>query len=134
DDFSIVGGAGAQPYFGHMRAIDVYGLVSDKVAHLTKPSFPRPGHNKLGDHDVLAAYNPDFAFYCYFIPSSPEPPKDRSTFHDCGRWPEDEWEQVTVRIPGLDGRREERDDHREGNGPADRYSFLVRRDRKFECE
>jgi len=134
DDFSIVGGAGAQPYFGRMRAVDVYGLVSDKVAHQMAPTYARPGHNKWGSHAILASYEPTFVFVCYFIHSKAETPKGRFSQQGCDAWPAADWERVTVQVPGLDGKREERDEASAGkDAVADRYTFLVRKDRAFAC-
>jgi len=129
DDFSIVGGAGAQPYFGRMRGIDVFGLVSDRIAHEVRPNNPRAGHNKWGPDGLLAEHDPAFVFSCYSIHSAPvvRPLGCASSWRARG------FEQVTMQIPGLDGVREERDDTR-GAGPvADRYTFLVRKDRGFAC-
>jgi hypothetical protein len=133
DDFSIVGGAGAQPYFGRMRAIDVYGLVSDKIAHQMPPTYARPGHNKWGSHAILASYDPDFVFVCYLIHTATGSSEGAFSQQGCGSWPASAWERVTVRVPGLDGKREERGESMAGDGPADRYTFLVRKDREFEC-
>ena len=129
DDFSIVGGAGAQPYFGRMRAIDVFGLVSERIAHEVRPGTPRAGHNKWGPDALLAEHDPDFVFSCYSIHSAP-----RARPLGCGGfWRARGFEQVTLEVPGLDGRREGRDDVR-GEGPANRYTFLVRKDRAFGCD
>jgi len=129
DDFSIVGGAGAQPYFGRMRGIDVFGLVSERIAHEVRPHNPRPGHNKWGPDKLLAEHDPDFVFHCYAIHSAPTLPPMRCA----GAWRSRGFEQVTLQVPGLDGLREGRDDTR-GAGPvADRYTFLVREDRGFAC-
>jgi hypothetical protein len=129
DDFSIVGGAGAQPYFGRMRGIDVFGLVSERIAHEVAPHNPRPGHNKWGPDKLLAEHDPEFVFSCYSIHSAPTSrPLGCASF-----WRARGYEQVTMQIPGLDGLREERDDTR-GAGPvADRYTFLVKKERAFEC-
>ncbi len=123
DDFSIVGGAGAQPYLARMRAIDVFGLVSSRIAHEVAPSNPRPGHNKWGPDPLLADYDPDFVFSCYaFHPTDRRPALGRcETF-----WKARGFVPATIRVPGLDGARE-------GRGSGDRYTFLVRGDRHFEC-
>jgi arabinofuranosyltransferase len=126
DDFSIVGGAGAQPYFGRMRGIDVFGLVSDRIAHRQRPHNPRPGHNKWGSNQLLASYDPSFVFSCYAIHSAERPPR----LPCAGGWPG--FEVVTLRIPGLDGKREGRDDAR-GGAVADRYTFLAREGRELAC-
>jgi arabinofuranosyltransferase len=128
DDFSIVGGAGAQPYFARMRGIDVFGLVSTRIAHEVRPHRPRPGHNKWGPDSLLAEHDPTFVFHCYAIHSTP-----LTRPLGCGGfWRARGFEQVTMQIPGLDGRREGRDDQ-PGGAAADRYTFLVRQDRGFAC-
>ena len=127
DDFSIVGGAGAQPYFARMRAIDVFGLVSERIAHEVPARTPRPGHNKWGPDPLLAEHDPDFVFHCYSIHSAP------SHRLGCGFWKARGYEQVTLQIPGLDGKREGRDDTPGGGPVADRYTFLVKKDRGFTC-
>jgi hypothetical protein len=58
--FSSVGGAGAQPYVGRMRGIDVFGLVSETIAHDEPRIRARGGHTKFGSDRVLAAYEPTF--------------------------------------------------------------------------
>ncbi len=128
DDFSIVGGAGAQPYHARMRGIDVFGLVSERIAHEVKPQRPRAGHNKWGPDPLLAEHDPDFAFHCYAIHSAvPMKPLGCGGF-----WRARGFEQVTMQVPGLVGEREARDDDGAA-GPAQYYTFLVKKDRRFEC-
>jgi hypothetical protein len=128
DDFSIVGGAGAQPYLGRMRGIDVFGLVSERIAHEVKPHRPRAGHNKWGPDPLLAEHEPTFVFHCYAIHSAPA-----MRPLPCGAfWRARGFEQVTLEVPGLDGEREGRDDDG-APGPARYYTFHVRQDRAFEC-
>lgn len=117
DDFSIVGGAGAQPYFGRMRGIDVFGLVSDKIAHLVPRTRPRAGHNKWGPDELLATYDPDFVFSCYSIHADPKRPQ-----LNCNPafWLRRGFEQVTLHIPGLRERGEY-------------YTFLAKTERQFQC-
>lgn len=117
DDFSIVGGAGAQPYYGRMRAIDVFGLVSEKIAHESPRSNPRPGHTKWGSDPILASYDPTFVFSCYQIhpgPISPSLPCNTSFWTSRG------FEQVTMFIPELAER-------------GQFYTFLAKKDRHFQC-
>jgi len=118
DDFSIVGGAGAQPYYGRMRAIDVFGLVSERVAHEVKPTRPRAGHNKWAPDKLLAEFDPDFVFSCYSIHRDPKKPR-----LNCrpGFWRSRGYELITMRIPGL-------------RQQGEYYTFLARRERRFECE
>jgi hypothetical protein len=111
-----------------MRGIDVFGLVSERIAHEVAPTKPRPGHNKWGPDKLLYEHEPDFAFHCYAIHSSPA----IGPLPCGGFWRQRGFEQVTMQIPGLDGKREGRDD-RSGGPVADRYTFMVRTDRHFQC-
>ncbi len=116
DDFSIVGGAGAQPYFGRMRGIDVFGLVSETIAHRAPRIRPRAGHTKWGSDTLLAAYHPDFIFSCYRIHESPRTPG----LPCAGFWLARGFEPVTLHIPGLVERGEY-------------YTFLASKSRRFQC-
>ena len=116
DDFSIVGGAGAQPYYGRMRGIDVFGLVSDKIAHREPRSRPRAGHTKWGTDPLLAEYKPDFVFSCYRIDRAPNGPPLPCSSYWLGRG----FEEVTVRIPGML-------EH------GEYYTFLAAKARNFKC-
>jgi len=116
DDFSIVGGAGAQPYLGRMRAIDVFGLVSETIAHDEPRIRPRAGHTKFGSEPVLAAYDPTFVFSCYAIHRQPAAP----ALPCAGFWLARGFEQVTMHIPGM---REQ----------GEYYTFLAKRSRDFQC-
>jgi len=116
DDFSIVGGAGAQPYYGRMRGIDVFGLVSERIAHEEPRSRPRAGHTKWGNDRLLADYDPTFVFSCYRIHKDPKPPP-----LDCaGFWLGRGFEPVTMHIPGM---REQ----------GEYYTFLAKKARDFQC-
>jgi len=116
DDFSIIGGAGAQPYFGRMRGIDVFGLVSDRIAHDEPRVRARAGHTKFGSDPVLAGYDPTFVFSCYQIHRSPDPPG-----LPCGGfWLARGFEPVTLRVPGL-------------RQQGEYYTFLARKTRRFAC-
>lgn len=117
DDFVIYGGAGAKPYYARTPGIDVFGLVSHEIAHDVKPSRPRAGHNKWGPDPLLATYEPTFIFSCYDIHRSPK----RGPLRCGSYWRRNGFEQVTLHIPGLLERGEY-------------YTFLVRKDRNFECE
>jgi arabinofuranosyltransferase len=122
DDFSIVGGAGAQPYFGRMRAIDVFGLVSDRVAHRERRGRPRPGHTKFASDALLDTYDPTFVFSCYALHAGPTaPPMNRWT-SPCneGHWTSKGFEKVTMHIPEL-------------RKDGDYYTFWARKDRQFTC-
>jgi len=116
DDFSIVGGAGAQPYYARMRGIDVFGLVSDRIAHGEKRSRSRAGHTKWGTDPVLASYDPNFVFSCYELRSTAAQPQ----LGCFSFWRDRGFEEVTMRIPGLVERGEY-------------YTFLAKKARNFQC-
>ena len=116
DDFSIVGGAGAQPYFGRMRAIDVFGLVSERVAHEEPRSNPRAGHTKWASDALLLQYDPTFVFSCYGISGSAKAPP----LYCAGSWLARGYEQLTMHIPGMRERGEY-------------YTFLAKKSRQFQC-
>jgi arabinofuranosyltransferase len=116
DDFSIVGGAGAQPYFGRMRGIDVFGLVSDRIAHDEPRVRARAGHTKFGSDRVLASYDPTLVFSCYQIHRTPESP----ALPCAPFWLARGFEPVTLHIPGL-------------RQQGEYYTFLARKDRGFAC-
>jgi hypothetical protein len=116
DDFSIVGGAGAQPYFGRMRAIDVFGLVSEPIAHDEPRVRARAGHTKFGSDRVLASYDPTFVFSCYQIHRDPAQP----VLPCAGFWRAQGYEEVTLHVPGM---REQ----------GEYYTFLAKQSRAFQC-
>ena len=122
DDFSIIGGAGSQPYFGRMRAIDVFGLVSERIAHESPRSNARPGHTKWGASNILADYDPTFVFACYDIrrteADAQKPPNYACP--DAGYWLSHGYEPLTMHIPGMQERGEF-------------YTFLAKKSRNFEC-
>jgi hypothetical protein len=115
-DFSIVGGAGAQPYFGRMRAIDVFGLVSERVAHEEPRSNPRAGHTKWASDSLLLQYDPTFIFSCYSITTTVKAPP----LNCAGTWLARGYEQLTMHIPGMRERGEY-------------YTFLAKKSRQFQC-
>jgi arabinofuranosyltransferase len=117
DDFSIVGGAGAQPYEGRMRGIDVFGLVSERIAHEEPRIRARAGHTKWGSDRLLAEHDPDFVFSCYDIHKNPAQHGARGC---AGFWLGKGYELVTMHIPGLRERGEY-------------YTFLAKKDRNFQC-
>jgi hypothetical protein len=116
DDFSIVGGAGAQPYHGRMRGIDVFGLVSDRIAHDEPRVRARAGHTKFGSDRVLASYDPTLVFSCYQIHRTPESP----ALPCAGFWLARGFEPVTLHIPEL-------------RQQGEYYTFLARKTRRFAC-
>jgi arabinofuranosyltransferase len=117
DDFSIVGGAGAQPYFGRMRGIDVFGLVSERVAHEEPRRRARAGHTKFASNELLVQYDPTFVFSCYAIHSTPNRPP-----LNCAPqfWLQRGYELVTIKVPGM-------------RQSGEYYTFLAKKDRKLEC-
>jgi arabinofuranosyltransferase len=118
DDFSIVGGAGAQPYYGRMSAIDVFGLVSDRVAHQEPRIRPRAGHTKFASDKLLAEYDPTFVFSCYAI--HPTPTRPAALNCNTGFWLARGYELVTMHIPGM-------------KQSGQYYTFLAKKDRNFQC-
>jgi arabinofuranosyltransferase len=113
DDFSIVGGAGVQPYYARMRAIDVFGLISEDIAHNEPPTNPRPGHQKWARPERILKYHPTFIFYCYALHTDPTAYRlcsEAATFQRKGYAP------ATLFVPGLRERGEY-------------YTFLKRCDR-----
>jgi hypothetical protein len=117
DDFSIVGGAGAQPYFGRMRGIDVFGLVSDRIAHEEPRIRARAGHTKFGSDTLLAQYDPTFVFSCYAIHATPNPPPLPC---NVGFWTSRGYEEVTMHIPAM-------------KQSGQYYTFLAKKSRNFQC-
>ena len=116
DDFSIVGGAGAQPYYGHMRGIDVFGLVSERVAHEEPRIRARAGHTKFASDALLASYDPTFVFSCYAIHRDPKQPM----LPCAGFWLARGYEELTLHVPDM------RQD-------GEYYTFLAKKARHFEC-
>jgi arabinofuranosyltransferase len=115
DDFSVFGGAGVQPYYGRLRGVDVFGLVSEEVAHEEPPTNPRPGHQKWARPERVLAWSPTFLFYCYDLHREP------SKYRLCGEsgfFLANGYEPVTLFVPGLRERGEY-------------YTFLKRKDRAW---
>ncbi|MGE0400347.1 MAG: ArnT family glycosyltransferase [Kofleriaceae bacterium] len=119
DDFSIVGGAGAQPYFARMRGIDVFGLVSERIAHEEPRIRARAGHTKFATERLLAEYDPTFVFSCYSIHGKPNPASPPQ-LPCAGFWKARGYEQATMFVPQM---------RQQGTY----YTFLVKKTRKFEC-
>lgn len=117
DDFSIVGGAGAQPYLGRMQGIDVFGLVSEKIAHDEPRMRARAGHTKFGSDSLLATYDPTFVFSCYQIHAKPDP---QPQLPCAGFWLARGYEHVTMHIPGM-------------RQSGEYYTFLAKKARNFQC-
>ena len=116
DDFSIVGGAGAQPYYGDMRAVDVFGLVSEKVAHEEPRIRARAGHTKFASDSLLASYDPTFVFSCYAIHRDPRQPM----LPCAGFWLARGYEELTLHVPDM-------------RQQGQYYTFLAKKARHFQC-
>jgi hypothetical protein len=114
-DFAILGGAGVLPYYARLPGIDVFGLVSEDIAHNEPPSVPRPGHQKWGRAERLLKTNPTFLLHCYDLHRDP----DRYTLcGEAGYFQARGYEPVTLHIPGLLERGEY-------------FTFLKRKDRAW---
>lgn len=116
DDFSVVGGAGAQPYFGHMRAIDVFGLVSEDVAHREPRIRARAGHTKFASDALLREFDPTFVFSCYAIHATPEQP----SLPCAASWLARGYEIATLHVPAM-------------RQSGTYYSFVAKTARGFQC-
>lgn len=123
DDFAIFGGVGAKPYYARARGVDVFGLVSEEIAHEVPRSRPRAGHTKWApDAKLLEWYQPELVFHCYSLHTDPSRPRLNCS---PGFWKRNGYEQVTLHVPGLVERGEY-------------YTFFVRGDRaddlRASCE
>jgi hypothetical protein len=115
EDTSVFGGAGVQPYYARLRGVDVFGLVSEEIAHEEPPTNPRAGHQKWARPERVLAWNPTFLFYCYDLH------KDPARYRLCGEsgyFMARGYEPVTIHVPGLRERGEY-------------YTFLKRKDRAW---
>ncbi len=119
EDFAIYGGAGAKPFYAQLAGIDVFGLVSDRIAHGVAPSYPRPGHNKWGPPQMLETYDPTFLFHCYSLHR--EPNLRRPLCREQKYWLQRGYERTTIHIPGL-------------KQLGEYYTFLVKKERNFACK
>jgi hypothetical protein len=117
-DFSIWGGAGAKPYYANTPGIDVFGLVSERIAHEVKPTRARAGHNKWAPDSLLAEHDPTFVFSCYSIHGDPKRPRLNCS---PGFWLRKGYEQTTMHVPGL-------------LQQGEYYTFFVKKERQFECD
>jgi arabinofuranosyltransferase len=116
-DFAIYGGAGAKPFFARLPGIDVFGLVSERIAHEVPRTRPRAGHNKWGPDALLLEHEPTFVFSCYDLHRQPDRPRLPCSV---ATWKRRGFVPVTMRVPGLRERGEY-------------YTFLAREDRRFSC-
>jgi hypothetical protein len=99
-----------------MRGIDVFGLVSERIAHEEPRSHARAGHTKWGSPDLLAAHDPTFVFSCYDIHKTPAKPRLPCAPY----WLARGFEHVTMHVPGMRERGEY-------------YTFLAKQSRAFQC-
>ena len=114
DDFVIYGGAGAKPYYAGARGIDVFGLVSERIAHEVPRNRPRAGHNKWAPDALLVQHDPSFIFSCYSLHPDPKKPMwncNPAALERKG------YDRVTLRVPGL------------WQAGASYYSFMVKKER-----
>lgn len=116
DDFAIFGGVGAMPWAARLRGIDVFGLVSDRIAHEVPRGRDRAGHNKWGPDSLLATYNPTIVMHCYAIRRG----VGVAPLGCAGFWEAKGFERVSLHVPGM----LELGEH---------YTFLVRKDRAMQC-
>ncbi|MBK9030417.1 MAG: hypothetical protein IPL61_03600 [Myxococcales bacterium] len=117
DDFAIYGGVGALPYYARLPGIDVFGLVSARVAHEVPRTNPRAGHNKWGPDPLMAEHHPTIILSCYDLRRVPEP---APLGHCAGFWQARGFERVVLHVPGLVERGEY-------------LTFLARADRPMTC-
>ena len=117
DDYAIFGGVGALPYYARLRGIDVFGLVSSRVAHEVPRTNPRAGHNKWGPDALMLAHHPTIVLSCYDLRRGPGV---APLNHCAGFWQANGFEKVVLHVPGLVERGEY-------------LTFLARRDRALAC-
>ena len=116
-----------------MRAHDVFGLVSHRVAHEVAPTNPRPGHQKWAPANLVLEQQPTFIFHCYSLHTQPE------TGGLCGEAPTflaRGYEPCTLFVPGA--RREDLFNVQElavdaATRPGMYYTFVKRVNRAFPC-
>lgn len=117
DDYAIFGGVGALPYYARLRGIDVFGLVSSRVAHEVPRTNPRAGHNKWGPDPLMLAHHPTIVLSCYDLRRTPGV---AGLNHCAGYWLAHGFEKVVLHVPGLLERGEY-------------LTFLARTDRALTC-
>lgn len=115
-DFAIYGGVGAMPWHARLPGIDVFGLVSSRIAHEVPRGRDRAGHNKWGPDPLLAEHRPTIVMHCYDIRRTP----GVAPLACAGFWERQGFERVVLHVPGMLERGEY-------------YTFLVRADRRMQC-
>jgi hypothetical protein len=118
DDFAIYGGVGALPWTARLQGVDVFGLVSDAVAHEVPRTRDRPGHNKWAPDALLERYRPTIILHCYDLRGDPAPSPLKHCDH--GYWESRGFEKLVLHVPGLRERGEY-------------LTFLARKDRALAC-
>lgn len=116
DDYAIFGGVGALPYYAHLRGIDVFGLVSQRVAHEVPRTNPRAGHNKWGPDQMMLEHQPTIVLSCYDLRRT----GGVAPLGCAGFWLAHGFERVVLHVPGLLERGEY-------------LTFLARKDRALSC-
>lgn len=97
DDYAVVGGAGALPYHAGLRAVDSFGLISEKIAHEVPATDYRPGHMKRPSVDYLLALGGTLSFTCQDFHANPD---DATMCPDVDAWLAGGYEIATVRVAG----------------------------------
>ena len=118
DDFAIYGGVGALPWTARLPGVDVFGLVSDEVAHRVPRTRDRPGHNKWAPDALLEEYRPTIILHCYDLRRDATPSPLAHCDH--GYWEQRGFERLVLHVPGLRERGEY-------------LTFLARKDRALAC-
>ncbi len=113
DDLAVVGGCGAQIWYGDTRAIDGFGLVDAYVAHHVPATRVDPGHQKWAPLEYLLSRKPDFLCQFDRIAAEPYVPPPE----EAAQWREAGYHWVSIHLPELRDRR------------GKWYSFLKRRER-----
>ncbi|HUQ05199.1 MAG TPA: hypothetical protein VM261_22000 [Kofleriaceae bacterium] len=117
DDFAIYGGVGAMPWEARLRGIDVFGLVSSRIAHEVPRGRDRAGHNKWGPDPLLADYKPTIVMHCYQLRNVPGV---APLSHCASYWLAQGFERVVLHVPGM-------------LEQGEYYTFLVKQDRAMQC-
>ena len=116
DDFAIYGGVGAMPWHARLRGIDVFGLVSSRIAHEVPRGRDRAGHNKWGPDPLLADHHPTIVMHCYALRGVP----GVAPLGCAGYWEGLGFERVVLHVPGM-------------LEQGQYYTFLVKKDRNMQC-
>ncbi len=96
DDYMSVGGAGAQPWYADLRALDAFGLSDEFIAHKVRPHTNRPGHQKWAPDDYVFRRRPSILCHVYQLTNHPSIDGGRLQY-----FAREGYYFITVRIPGL---------------------------------